>query len=637
MPTAPRVALITTLLVAFALRAHHLTFESLWSDEGISLQRAAEPLRAMLAAMPVEHAPGYFVALRGWMALAGDSDFALRFFSLLGSVLAVALLQRLSRDLARPSAVRRWIGLLSAMLLATNAFQVAYAQEARMYAWLLAMSLTATLALWHLLNVREQRGPTHRYAAVGWGIAYALAIAASVYLHYFGALVAIAHLLYVLGWAIATRRWKAAGLWAAWAAAGLLLFAPWLPRALGVFGFGGWRSGGSVNEIPMRYLVAYSGGAAMPAPWDAIIPWVTLALAILGAVWWVRTRRSGGLLMGALALIPLVAVLLLAARNPDYHERYTIFISAALIALASAGTIALEPRLWSRDRARRRLNGLPVATAAVAAILVGANFAALANTYGNSALHKPDYRAAAARIQAEQRPGDVILVDGPDPERVFTRYYTGGLPIVDLRDLEGAADNTVDARLRAATADAGRVWELLYFHDPAAVQVWLATNTWPTEPTYHNNIRVTLYGLANRVADVTGAPPLANRPLAFGDALTLERVALTPTQLQRGDVLRVSTDWLTHAAPPDLKFSLRMNDASGNPILFSDYKPQNWFAPTSSWAVGQPARDQHGLQTNTLATGAYTVTLRLYDEASGAPVVTAAGEDLPLGVVELLP
>ena len=87
MPTAPRVALITTLLVAFALRAHHLTFESLWSDEGISLQRAAEPLRAMLAAMPVEHAPGYFVALRGWMALAGDSDFALRFFSLLGSVL----------------------------------------------------------------------------------------------------------------------------------------------------------------------------------------------------------------------------------------------------------------------------------------------------------------------------------------------------------------------------------------------------------------------------------------------------------------------------------------------------------------------------------------------------------------------
>ncbi len=634
MPLAPRLTLITILLVAFALRAHHLTFESLWSDEGISLQRAAEPLRAMLAAMPVEHAPGYFVALRGWLALAGSSDYALRFLSLLGSVLAVALLQRVSSDLARPRAVRRWIGLLSAALLATNAFQVAYAQEGRMYSWLLAMSLLATLALWQLLYPQPR---AHKWAPIGWGALYAFAIAACVYLHYFGALVAITQTLFVLGWVIATRRLQLALRWTLAAASGLVLFAPWLPRALGVFGFAGWREGGSTAEIPWRYLAAYSGSNPMPAPWDSVIPWLTLALALLGAVWWVRIRPAGGLLASAMALLPFAGVLLLAMRNPDYHERYTIFISGPLMALAAAGTIALEPRVWARDAVKRRINGMPVGTAALAAILIGANFAALAGLYGNTAFHKPDYRAAAQRIQAEQRAGDLILIDGPDPERVFSRYYNGGLPVVDLRDLAGEPSEVVDMRLHDDTQGAERVWELLYFHDPAAVQVWLATHSWPTEPTYHNNIRLTLYGMADEADSAQRTVTRPDPPLAFGDALTLERATIAPTTLQQGDVLRVTTDWLTHAPPPDWKFSLRLHDAQGNQVQAADYIPQNWFAPTSAWSVGHMARDLHGLATGELAPGAYTVTLRLYDAATGAAVATDQGEDVALGTVEVLP
>ena len=634
MPAAPRLALIAILLVAYALRAHHLAFESLWSDEGISLQRAAEPLRAMLAKMPVEHAPGYFVALRGWLALTGTSDYALRFFSLIAGVLTVALLQRLASDLARPSAVRRWIGLLSAALLATNAFQVSYAQEVRMYAWLLAMSLLSTLALWQLLE--EPRAIVRRQR-IGWGTAYAASVAACVYLHYYGALVPIVQALFVAGWAIATRRWTPTLLWAGWSAGALLLFAPWLPRALGIFGFGGWRTDGTVAEMPWRYLAAYSGSANMPTPWDDVIPWMTLVLALLGAIWWVRTRPAGGLLMTAMALLPFAGVLLLALRNPDYHERYIIFVSGPFLALAAAGTIALEPRLWSSNRAKRRLHGLPVATAAVAAILLSANFAALAESYGNTTLHKPDYRAAAERIQREQRPGDVILVDGPNPEQVFEHYYTGGLPVVDLRHLEGASADAVDAQLRAATKGAQRVWELLYFHPPGPVQVWLATNGWATEPTYHNNIRVTLYGLADGAGQVSRDVKHYGPPPAYGDALTLERAVIAPVAVTHGDVVRVTTDWLTHTTPPDWKFSLRLLAAQDKQVQAVDYTPQNWFAPTSAWTVGRPARDQHGLLTNELATGVYTVTLRLYDEHTGAPVQTAIGADIPLGTLEVLP
>ena len=80
------------LLLAFALRAYRLDFQSLWSDEGISLQRSAQGLLDLLRTMPTEHMPGYFVLLHAWLAAAGTQDYALRFLSLWPSVLAVALI-----------------------------------------------------------------------------------------------------------------------------------------------------------------------------------------------------------------------------------------------------------------------------------------------------------------------------------------------------------------------------------------------------------------------------------------------------------------------------------------------------------------------------------------------------------------
>ena len=120
--------MLAMLLLAFALRAYRLDFQSFWSDEGISLQRAALGLPAMLDAMPVEHLPGYFIVLHFCLPATGGYDFALRFLSLWPSVLSVALLYRLGVDLGyRPA------GLAAALLLATNGFQIWYAQEARMY------------------------------------------------------------------------------------------------------------------------------------------------------------------------------------------------------------------------------------------------------------------------------------------------------------------------------------------------------------------------------------------------------------------------------------------------------------------------------------------------------------------------
>ena len=635
-----RPALLAILLGAFALRTCRLDFQSFWSDEGISLNRARLPVGELLAALPAEHPPGYFVALHGWVRLTGEHDFGLRYWSVLGSVLAVALIARLGAALGLGSRAAQWAGVAAAALLATAWFQVWYAQETRMYAWLLAAALAAGWALWEVLH-----GSGRRQA--GFAALYAVAIAACVYTHYYGALVALAHALFVLGWVIATRRVQPFAVWVAAAAGGLLLFAPWLPRAVGVLGFGGWRAAGDPNSIPWRYFSAYLVGGAMPESLRAWLPWVYLALAALGVAFWWRQGRAAALFLPASALAPLAAVYALALRNPDFHERYAIAMAGPLVLLVAGG---INFGAWFgekrgapgaaeyRDDQAVGFKTRPTAAGmwigiVITAGLVGANLAALNRHYFDPALHKPDYRGAAQRIQQNERPGDVVLVDGPAPDLVFEHYYGGALPVHDLRAVAQQDYAAVGEALAGMTAGAQRAWEVLFFHEPEKVQMWLATEGWATEPTYHNNIRVTLYGLAD-AAPV--APETRTHGLAVGPALTLAASTVDKTRVRAGDVVQVTTEWQVAQPAPDYKFSLRLADAGGQPALAQDYVPQNWFAPTSVWAVGEQARDRRGILIPAgLAPGTYTLTLRVYDPATGAAVETAAGQDVPLAAIQV--
>ena len=614
-----RVALLAVVLLAFGLRTYCLDFQSLWSDEGISLQRAQMALPEMLDAMPVEHMPGYFALLIGWVRLAGASDFALRFLSLWASVLAVALIYRLARTFGTDKACGAPTapsGTVAALLLATNAFQLWYAQEARMYSWLLATALVSALALWQLV--------VRRGSSWLWGGLYAVATAWCIYLHLYGALVPLAQAIFVVGWSIATGDGRGFARWTAASLAALLIFVPWLPRALGIFGFSGWRAAGDPAEIPWRYLAAFTAGDAMPDPWHGTLPWVYALLALGGIYVWWRVRRAASLLLVASVALPMAGVLALALRNPDYHERYAIAVTGPLLLLAAGGLGIFEPGFWRKASAwPGRWDGAVMVLLGLA--LAGGNLLAVQRHYTDTSLHKPNFRSAAHTIMAGLAPGDVVLVDGPDPSKVFLHYYSGAAPVIAVSELEQETLANADGKLRARLGDAPRAWELLYFHAPATVQMWLATQAWATEPTYHNGIRVTLYGLD------TGTATTVPLDIDFGTALTLQDATLSTLEPAPGDLLRMTTHWLTKERAPEWKFSLRLEDAAGQTMQMIDYTPQNWFAPTNAWIVGQPARDQRGiLLPADLSPGEYRLTLRLYDPATGAPVETTRGQDVEL-------
>lgn len=626
--------MLALTLLALALRAYHLDFQSLWSDEGISLLRAQQPLPRLLREMPVEHAPGYFVLLHGWIALAGESDYALRFPSLWASVLALPLLYRLGADLGSQRA-----GAAAALLFGVNPFQVWYAQEARMYSWVLTAALVATWAMWHLCASQRAR--------LRWGALYALSVAAGVYLHHYGALTPLAHAVCLSIWLIAARlappARRAARDWLAAAGVAFILYLPWLPRALGILEFPGWRAPADPWQIPGRYLAAYTLGDAMPAPWR---PWLIALYLVLTAVgvvaWWQIDRRrraassapSVSALLLAATLVPWAAAFALALRDPDFHERYTIAISGPLLLLIAGGAELVERPVASPSRKLRRALG-ELLLVVILAGLLAASGAALHRLYTDSSLHKPDYRAAALRIAAAEQPGDIVLVDGPDPQKVFLHYYHGPAPVHDLRALQDASKEEVDATLRELTRGARRAWGVRYFHLPAAIQAWLAKHGWPAAASEHNGIHVTLYGLeAGWARREIKAPNLD-----FGPSLTLTEVEIDDlSALQAGDLLRVTTHWYVHAALPDLKFSLRLQDASGRVWAAEDYVPRDWFSPTSKWKVDNETFDPHGLLLpSDLPSGLYRVTLRLYDATTLIPLTTAVGDDVTLAEATIGP
>jgi 4-amino-4-deoxy-L-arabinose transferase-like glycosyltransferase len=665
------VVVSLVLMLGLALRTYRLDHQSLWSDEGISLQRSAQSLPQMLAGMPVEQLPGYFVLLHLWIALAGEDDFALRFFSVWPSVLAIAVIFRLGADLGGRRATR-WPGLIAALLLAANPFQIWYAQEARGYSWLFACGLASTWCFWRLLHAppplqsppslggtqggsprARPRGDATpqvparagRFAVVGYVAATTLAI----YLHFYGFLVPLAHAIFLAGWLVYHRDWRLALPWLGASALVALCFLPWLPRALRILGFTGWREPLDPWMIPWRFWVAYAAGDAMPEPWRIWLPWVYLALSVLGLfAWWRRSASSGKNPLGAAqfllcnALAPVLVVFLLALRQPDTHERYAIFVMGPML-LCVAGGLAV-PFAWTPVERR-----WPMLFARASGLLVIGGFVlagglAINRVHSDQTLQKPDYRAAAQAIMRNLQPGDVVFVDGPDPRLVFLHYYEGAAPVHDLRFLLDADADKISRTLTELTVNAGRAWEVLYFHEPGPVQHWLAIHGWTAPPTAYNGIRLTLYGLA----PVAAPPPLQFPPsmggtqggsqanIGFGPAMTLTVASVTPASVSAGDPVWVTTRWQVHQPPPDYKFSLRLMDAAGNVIKAEDYVPQNWFTPTTVWPVGESIEDRRGMVApEDLPAGRYRVQLRLYDPANGLAVETVAGQDVLLGEIEV--
>jgi mannosyltransferase len=195
------MAPLLIIILAVALRFTGITFDSLWLDEGYQtvvesygnrlpdlfnwqgdrvlyrLEKPAAPSDVLKHFREVDPLcpPLYALAMNRWLTIFGGSDLALRAFSAAFSSLSIVAIWAFGTALAGPAA-----GVFAALLQALSPFDIAYAQEARMYS-LLVFLATISGASFTLLCSRE-----HSWKSAWFGVLYVAATWALVNTHYTG-------------------------------------------------------------------------------------------------------------------------------------------------------------------------------------------------------------------------------------------------------------------------------------------------------------------------------------------------------------------------------------------------------------------------------------------------------------------
>ncbi|MGH2468852.1 MAG: glycosyltransferase family 39 protein, partial [Chloroflexota bacterium] len=167
-------SLVLLLVAAFGLRVMRLEVQSIWVDEGFSVDFASRTAADMTAmwkarggvgvidnttarqaandplAIAVDiHPPLYYFALHEWMPWAGRGEYAVRFPSVIAGLLLVLVLFKLGQALAGPT-----LGLVAAGVGAVAPYDIAYSQEARMYAQVALFAALSLYFTWLILRSR---------------------------------------------------------------------------------------------------------------------------------------------------------------------------------------------------------------------------------------------------------------------------------------------------------------------------------------------------------------------------------------------------------------------------------------------------------------------------------------------------
>jgi len=659
MPSA-RTAALLVLLIAFGVRFHYLGTQSLWNDEGNSLRLAQRSLDDLIDAAARDiHPPGYYLLLKGWIALAGTSEFSLRALSAFEGVLTVVAALALGRWL-----FTRGAGILAGLLVALSPFAVYYSQEARMYAQLgllSALSMGLFVAWVQRLSHPLPSSPRADRTRVLLAVALGLCNAAGLYTHYSYPCTMLAQGVMLALWIV--WRWghtrsglssaaphqnhEIRGALTGYVALNLLtlvLFLLWLPTAWDQVT--AWpRTGVSlaVGE-QVRTVLAWItyGNTAGKVAW---LRFLWPGLLVVAALWPER-RPPGDLPHSWRAGLPLlwagivIGALFASGAYRDANLKFLLPAQVAAALLIGAGA----QRLWSATRSPanegtnapasrlRKTNAVRRMLAAVCLFLVViGQVQALHALYADPAYARDDYRAMAALIAADPRPGDAIILDAPNQAEVFSYYYRGNAPVYGLPRGLGGDDVQTRADVQAVIRDHRRIFVLFWGEDERdphrVVQATLDEGAYPVSSRWSGHVR-----LAQNA--VLGEPQTAPQVLIdahFGDQISLTGYALSTDAPQPGDVIGVTLFWITDA-PLKVRYKVTVQLLAPGGTLASqhDAEPGNNLALTTAWTPGATVIDTHGLVIPPdPAPGQYTLVVGLYD-------INAPLDRLPVTVNEKL-
>ncbi len=606
------VLLLLLILLAYALRVYRLDLYALRGDESFTVLLVQKPFAEMWDTIRLSepHPPLMYLLLRGWVLLAGSSEFAARYFAVFWGVLCVPLIYQLARRLFRQEFGER-VALVAALLLAVNPFQVWYSQDVRDYTLWPALSLLALCFFWKWLDaVQSPRTRSWRRTLLPLAL-FASAELAALYTHYYEAFLALALNAFVLA-----RYWRRREILAPWVGAQLALAALYLPyalllsnRALAYVGSG--AIGVPLWDVWQQTFSAFVLGDTLD-PSVRNLLWAPLALALgvsLIALWRCERERAHFLL--AYFGVPSIAIFALSQFRPLFFPRYLAVVASAYYLAFAYGIGALAPR-GRADSTRVERGRLPgpwrwTAAAAGLAVFGAAACLALANYFGNPAYAKaPDWRGLAQAIADNAKPGDVIVQNFPETSLIY--YNRSGLPI-SMMPPRYAADANTPKGLTKLNNQYARIWFIPAaegFWDPDGyVETWLARHDDLLSETRVGTFRLQLYSTPH-------AFEAAVEPL---DAEVGGYFRVAGYRLERGEsTVRLVLYWQTVKTPRrDLDILVRLLSGVGGATLAQGEWPLKEDYPANQWQPGEIIVGRYDLSTNPEAAA---ISMEVYDPVS---------------------
>lgn len=597
-----RVALIGVLLAAFALRVWRLDAQELRGDEAFGYFFSLSSPQAIVAQtldLGEPHPVASYWLQHGWLRLAGDSEYALRFLSVGWNTLAVALLAQLAYALGLGAGAM----VVGALLLAVSPYALWHAQDARMYSMSLALTVASMVAA-----VRWWARPSLALAAL-----YIACALLALHTHYYAGFVLAVSALWGLVWCYRQRGRQAAARWLAIQVALALLYLPWAAAALPVVAdYGGNGDSPGLGEAVARAWAAMALGEIDLPPRRALWGGLLGVAAVLGfgALYRQggRPRQAAWLLL-LYAGVPLLATWLGARSRPIFDERYLVAVAPPLYLLGAA---SFDLRRGARSGA-----WAAVTPAALLALVMAAG---TANAYLNPVYSKDrGWRELAQRLDDLSRgvaPTAVRLVQNyPDPTLWY--YYRGAVPHLVLppaaQDVAGAAA-LVEGMARDGVQRVILVTQPSAGWDAAGIALAQAQARFvPLAETPLGGW--TIHLLEQR-------PPLERVALAYANGLRLVGAAVRPQTVSPGGLLAVHLRLEAEGArlTGSEKLSVQVMDAAGGLIAQKDVPLATAIQATggvAGYGILMPSSLDAGreITASEITASEITVNLVIYDPA----------------------
>jgi hypothetical protein len=386
------------VLLSLLLRTRELGI-GFWIDEGLSTGIADRPLADIPGVLRQDGSPPlYYMLLHVWMGAFGESEAAIRAFSLCCATLAIPVAWWAARTLFGTRA-----GWMAAVLAATNGFLTQYAQEARMYALVALLGLVACATFGRAFagegTFRERRP---------WAVGLAVALAALMYTHNWSLFFAVAcggAWLVVLFRARdgARRELLRLGLLAFGGA--LVLYLPWVPTTL----YQAAHTGAPWSQAP-----SVSALLGVPGQLLGTMAQAVLALAGGAGVAALLARQEDHRARVALALLGIGAVTVLLAwlasqASPAWANRY-LAIGLSPFLLAAAGGLAYAGRLG----------------------IAGLVIVSIMGVTDTAPSDKSNVKTVAQAITPSVARGDLVVSTQPEQIPVLHYYLPDGLRFATL-------------------------------------------------------------------------------------------------------------------------------------------------------------------------------------------------------------